>query len=235
MNGVGVFFVAFVTSIVTAISSVYVIERYDLLRRDGGPSVTVPDLRGLSEAEARANLRAVGLVYLSAPREVSSSTKPGSVARQSIPAGQPVPREHPVSVALAEELPKVPNVVGLAEAEAVARLERAGYRTQKGEPVASPAVPEGQVAEQKPEPETALERDRNVIYRLSSGPEFVEMPKLVGKHMNAAKLELEKVGLKPNIRWTSVAETATFIVLSQKPDAKAPVKAGSEVDLVANR
>jgi serine/threonine-protein kinase len=236
MNSAGVFFLAFVTSILTAIGSVYVIQRYQLLPGAAqGASVAVPNLRGLSEAEARSNLRALGLVYLSAPREASTSVKPGSVVRQSIPPGQPIPREHPVTVVLAEELPKVPNVVGVPEAEAVARLERAGYRAQKGDAVPSPNVPDGNVAEQNPPAELPLQREQSVIYRMSSGQALVEMPKLIGKTVDAAKLDLEKLGLKPTIRWTSVAETATFVVLGQKPEAKTQVKVGSDVDLVANR
>jgi serine/threonine-protein kinase len=226
--------VAFLTALLTAVGTVYVVERYDLIA-PRVEQVAVPELRGLTEAEARANLKSVGLTFLSAPREVSSSVKPGLVARQSVPPGQPLPRQHPVTVALAEEWPKVPAVLGLAEAEATARLIQAGYKVQLGEGVVSDAAAPGSVLEQTPKADSAHEKDKTVVLRLALPQEAVELPKVVGKNVNVVKAELEKLGLKVTVRWSSIAETATFVVLSQKPEPKTKLKPGDEVELSANR
>jgi beta-lactam-binding protein with PASTA domain len=37
------------------------------------------------------------------------------------------------------------------------------------------------------------------------------------------------------VRWVSLAETATFVVLSQKPEPGQKVEPGAEVQLTANR
>ena len=50
-----------------------------------------------------------------------------------------------------------------------------------------------------------------------------------------AKTEIEKLGLKPVVRWVSLAETATYVVLNQKPVANEKVKPGAEVEVVVNR
>lgn len=234
MNPLGTVLVAFLTSALTAVGTVYVVQRHDLLA-SRGEQVAVPELRGLTEAEARANLKAVGLTFLSAPREVGSSVKPGLVARQSVPPGQSLPRQHPVTVALAEDAPKVPNVLGMAELQATARLVQAGYKVELGEGAVSDGAAPGSVLEQTPKADSAYGKDETVVLRLALAQEAVELPKVVGKNVNVVKAELEKLGLKVTVRWASIAETATFVVLSQKPEPKTQLKPGDEVVLSANR
>ena len=61
------------------------------------------------------------------------------------------------------------------------------------------------------------------------------MPKVAGQSMTKAKAALEELGLKVKERWLSIPETPTFVVLSQKPEPKAKLKPGDEVELSANR
>jgi serine/threonine-protein kinase len=236
VNAFGTIIVAFITSALTAVGAVYVVQRFELLPLTSKvEQVAVPELRGLTEAEARANLKAVGLVFLSAPRESGSSVKPGLVARQSVPPGQSLPRAHPVSVALADELPKVPDVLGLSEGEATVRLAAVGYKVQLGEPIVREGAAEGKVLEQSPKGESPLEKEKAVVLRLAQVASALEMPKVAGQSVNLAKAALEKLGLKVTQRWISVSETPTFIVLSQKPEPKSKLKPGDEVELTANR
>lgn len=234
MNALGTVLVAFLTAALTALGAVYAIQRYDLLPPKV-EQVAVPELRGLTEAEARANLKAVGLTFLSAPREISSAVKPGLVARQSVPPGQSLPRAHPVTVALAEDLPKVPDVSGLSQAEATLRLSNAGYKVQIGEALSREGATVGNVLEQSPQGESPYEKEKTVVLRLAAAPEAVEMPKVVGQGVNAATTALEKLGLKVTVRWMSMSETATYVVLGQKPEAKTKLKPGDAVELSANR
>ncbi len=234
MNAFGVMFLTFVTAALTATGTVYVIEQKHLFHNEPVVEVTVPDLRGLSEREARENLRALGLVYLATPREASSATA-GTVVRQSVPGGQRLPRSHPVSVTLADELPKVPAVVRMTQADATAKLQQAGYKVELGPKVADETVPEGSVVTQEPTTGTPYPKDRVVTLYLSAPSVEVELPKVVGKNVNTAKAELEKLGLTVNVRWLSVAETSTYIVLSQDPPPKTKLKAGDAVQLSANR
>ncbi|HET9956737.1 MAG TPA: PASTA domain-containing protein [Polyangiaceae bacterium] len=237
MNSFGVVFLAFATSAVTAVGTVYVIEQKHLFRpvEQKVEQAAVPELKGLSEADARANLHAVGLVYLAAPREVSSAVPPGRVTRQSVPAGQQVPKQHPVTVVLADELPKVPEVLRLTQAEATSKLQQAGYKVEVGPSVADAVIPEGAVVTQAPAAGSALAKDQSVQLTLSSGSEPVEVPKIVGLNVTKAQTDLEKLGFKVNVRWVSVAETATYIVLSQDPPAKTKAKPGTVIQLSANR
>jgi eukaryotic-like serine/threonine-protein kinase len=241
MHGSTAFLVAFFTSVLTAAGTVYVIERYDVLalHRPKGETIElteVPELKGLAEADARENLRARKLALVINARTPSAEAKPGSVVEQSLPPGQKVPTNGTVAVTLAEELPKVPSVAGLTVADATAKLAAAGYKLKVGQPLPDASVPAGSVATQDPAADSALEKGGVVIVQASSGPVDVEMPKVVGQGLANAKTALEKAGLKvAPVRWVSIAETATFVVLSQKPEPGQKVKPGTEVQLTANR
>ena len=235
MHASTVILVAFLTSVFTATGTVYLVERLDLFAKPAVAQATVPDVRGLSEADARANLEAAGLVALMGPREAAPDAKPNTVIRQSVPARQPLPKGHQVTLTLAEVPPKVPNVTGVGTAEARILLEKDGFKLEVGEPIADPQVPAGKIVKQGPEADVPYEKGRSVLVQVSSGPGEVEVPKLAGLGLNKAKEELEKLGLKPQVSWVSRAETATFAVLSQKPAAGDKLKPGADVQLVVNR
>lgn len=236
MHGSTAFLIAFLTSALTATGTVYVIQRYKILP-DASASraeAVVPSLVGLSEADARENAKTAHLSLFVAAREPSKE-KAGSVLRQSIPPGQRVPEEHPVNVVLSAGFTKVPSVTGATVADATARITAAGYRLEVGEKVPSPTVAEGSVIDQTPPAESELEPGGVIKVRVSAGNPEVLAPKLVGLGVKTAQTEIEKLGLKPVVRWVSLAETQAFIVLSQKPPPGEKLKPGADVEIVANR
>jgi len=237
MHGSTVFLVAFLTSALTATGTVYLIDKTNLLHKAEAPAADaiVPDLRGFTESDARNNVQASRLTLLVGAREASAEAKPGTVVRQSIPAGQRVPQQHPISVVIAEELPKVPELKNLALAEATKRLDERGYKIVTGAPMPDPAVPEGAVASQSPAADAALEKGKSVTVQLSSGPGDAAVPKVIGLTTTNAKTALSKLGFEMEVRWVSLAETPTYVVLNQKPAAADKAKAGSKVEVVVNR
>src|SRR4051794_3398821 len=237
MHGSTVFLIAIFTSVLTAGGTVYAIDRFGILHHDPPPvaDAIVPDLRGFSEADARANAQASHITLLVGSHEPSGDAKPGAIVRQSVPAGQHVPREHPVSVVIAEELPKVPSVTGLSVVDASKRLEEKGYKLQASAPVANATVPEGQIIAQAPPAETPAEKGKTVTVQVSAGAGEVDMPKVMGLSLKNAQAALEKLGLESEVRWVSMAETPTFVVLNQKPKPAEKVKPGTKVELTANQ
>jgi serine/threonine-protein kinase len=196
--------------------------------------VTVPALSGLSEADARANLQAMGLVTLVGHREPSGKAPPDSVIGQSPAQGQTVQPGQPVSITLALALPKVPDVVGRTVAEATRMMEEAGYAVQVGAPLPDPTLKKGLVVTQSPKAGAALEAKSAVVVQPSAGPDAVEVPKLVGTLLPAAKANLEKAGLKVTVHWVDLGETATNLILAQKPEPGTKLPPGSEVTLTVN-
>jgi len=232
MHASTVVLTSLLTSVLATIGTMYLVERYGILRGDVQDTV-VPELRGVTEADARANTAASHIALLVASREAADA-KPGTVIRQSAPAGQHVPRDYSLTVVLADELPHVPGVTGLTIAEAKQRLEQRGYQDEVTQ-VPSDTVEKDKVVDQSPKADTALAKGGSVKLQVSTGPDLVEVPKLVGVSITLAQAQLEKLSLKPVVRWISQGETPTYVVLSQKPAPTEKVKPASEVQLVACR
>lgn len=234
MHGSTVVLTSLLTSVIATVGTMYFIERYDILHKDAPPEVVVPDLRGLPETDARANAAAAHIALLIGAREPSADAKAGSVVRQSTPPGQHVARDYPVTITLAEEMMRVPGVEGLATADAKQKLDERGYVSEVAM-VPSDSVNQGIVLDQVPKANVVLAKGGTVRLQVSNGPDVIEVPKLVGTSIAEAQKTLEKLKLKAVVRWISLGETPTYVVLNQKPAAAEKVKPGTEVQLTACR
>lgn len=236
MHGSTVVLTSLFTSVLATTGTMYLIEHYGILsHREAAPvETTVPDLKGLPEADARANAAAAHIALMIAAREATPDAKGGTVVRQSAPAGQRVPHDYSLSVVLAEEVPRVPSLAGLAEADAKQRLEQHGYQAEVAT-VPNETVQQGMVIDQTPKADAALAKGGVVKVQVSSGADVVEVPKLIGNPIAQAQAALEKLSLKPVVRWISQGETPTYVVLGQNPPAAKKVKPGTEVTLTVCR
>jgi len=240
MNASSVILIAFFTAVVAAVSTVLVMKQGGLLTpapvaAASAESQVVPELVGLGETEARASATNARLSFLVLGREASAGKKAGAVLRQSIPPGQRVPPHQPLGVVLAEELPKVPKVVGLPFAEGSLRVDKSGHKLVTTATVSDPSVPEGSIMDQDPPAGEGLETGGSVAVRVSGGPGDLEVPRVTGMTAQQAKAALEKAGFKAVIQWTNVAESQGLIVLRQTPGAGQKAKKGTDVEIVANQ
>jgi len=229
--------IAVATSMGTTVGTVYVMERYNIVPHRPAPvlDTLVPELKGLTESDARNSATAAHLTLLVAAQEATADAKPNTVLRQSLPVGQRVPLKYPISVALAQELPKVPALIGLMVDAATDRLKATGYTIQVAGSVADAKVPVGQVARQMPAPDSGYVKGAAVTVQLSSGPADVEIPKFLGRPYLEATKGAEALGLKWTIGWIGEGETPEYIVLQQAPAPGTKVAPGSEVRFTVNR
>jgi serine/threonine-protein kinase len=238
MNASSVILIAFFTALVTTIGTVFVMKQGGMITPApvaAAEEQVVPDLVGLGEAEARTNATNAKLSFLVLGHEASGGKKAGVVLRQALAAGQRVAPNQPIGVVLADELPKVPKVVGLTLAEATARLEQSGHKLTTAATVSDPGVPEGKILDQDPAADEGLEKGGTVSVHVSGGPGDIEVPRVTGMTAQQAKAALEKAGFKAVIQWTNVAESQGLIVLRQTPASGQKAKKGSDVEIVANQ
>jgi eukaryotic-like serine/threonine-protein kinase len=234
MHGSTVVLTALLTSVLTTVGTMYFIEKYDILHKDAPPDTVVPDFRGLPESDARANAAAAHIAVLMGAHEQSADVKAGSVIRQSTPPGQHVARDYPVTITLADEMTRVPGVEGLATSDAKQKLDDRGY-TSEVAMTPSDTVNQGIVLEQVPKANVVLAKGGTVRLQVSSGPDVIEVPKLIGTSIPEAQKALDQLKLKAVVRWISMGETPTYVVLNQKPAPAEKVKPGTEVQLTACR
>jgi serine/threonine-protein kinase len=237
MHGSSVVLIALITSALTALGVTYLMQRYQVfpVATVEAQQVLAPMLVGLSEADARDNAQALQLALLVEGREVSAGAKAGTVLRQSIAPGHPVPNNVGIGVVIAAPLPTVPRVTELSLADAKVALAERGYKSAEGDPAPSAQTPVGSVMAQSPAPDTELAPGGVVTLHVSSGPAEVEAPKLMGMPLKAAEEQLAKLGLTAKVRWISKAETVTGTVLSQKPAAGEKLAPKATVEVVVNR
>lgn len=236
MHGSSVVLISLFTSALTTTGATYLIQRYQVFAPEPVARVTpAPVLVGLTEADARANTAALQVALLVEGREPTPGVAAGTVVRQSIAPGQPVPEGAGIGVTFAASLPAVPKVVALTQSEAAEQLTRAGYKVVQGDPLPHAKLPVGSVVSQFPEADTELAAGSAVTLHLSSGPAQVEAPKLVGLDLPSAKAKLSELGLTLQVRWISRGETPENRVLSQKPAAGKRLAPKGVVEVVVNR
>jgi eukaryotic-like serine/threonine-protein kinase len=235
MNVSSVILISFFTSVLTSASTLYISSRL-MPEQTVVKEVVVPNVTGLSEADARANLRAAGLILMVAGREPAADADPETVIKQSLPAGSKIEEDSPISVTLAAPLPEVPDVMGKSVAEASQILENAGYGVQVGDPTPSDSVEEGLVAIQLPKGGAGLQKKKSVTIQPSGGPAEAEVPAVTGLSLATAKEHLQKAGMKlGRVNWVELAERSSYLVVRQEPKGGDKVAPGTEVNLTVNR
>ena len=137
--------------------------RVRLLVSQGPEQVTVPDVTGLSRESAEARLRDEGLKP--AVEEQESDEQEGDVISQSPSGGTEVTRGETVTITVSTGRPQVdvPDVVGLSEKEATARLTSAGLAPERQERTVTDPTQDGVVVEQRPGAGTQVDEGRQVV------------------------------------------------------------------------
>ncbi len=137
----------------------------DLVVSKGKPEVSVPELTGTLRAEASERLRSLELVpefretESDAAKNTTVGTEPGS--------GQLVEEGSTVVVLYSDGPEQVPNVIGLQQEEAEARLTAAGFQPVVREEAAT-TEPRGTVVDQFPEPGDSEEQGEEVVIFVST-------------------------------------------------------------------
>lgn len=125
----------------------------------------------------------------------------------------------------------VPAVVGEAEADALAMLEDAELKGEV-EYQNSAEVDQGTVISSNPAPEAAAPVNSTVVLTVSSGPEAVEVPDLVGVPREEAQRQLEALGLTMVVAGEEdAAQRAAGEVTRTSPQAGRSAVPGDEVQV----
>lgn len=214
----------------------------ELLVSSGLIRVPVPNMIGLKEAEARQHLEAakfevkIERVFAGAPKGTVVDQRPRSGERAA--PGSLVT----LKVSKGQNLKPVPDVIGLQEEEAVAKLRAVGFEPRIFDVPASDSA--GTVVAQEPPPGERAPPDSRVRINVSTGeqtgetterpataPAQVSVPNVVGLPQTPALRRLRTAGLKGVVAYRT-SDQPRGRVIEQRPASGARARRNSEVQLV---
>jgi serine/threonine-protein kinase len=196
----------------------------------GVRTVTVPDVRGLTETAAKAALTKADLKPGAVTREFSEKVAKDRVIRASQQPDAKVPHGTTVTLVVSDGPPPVdvPNLVGRGVIEARAVLRAAGLDPNVTLEF-SDTVTKDTVIAQTPA-NGRVPKGSTVTLRVSKGPELIRVPEVRGERFEDAKRKLEALGLV--VKDSHVRNGRGEIVLDQNPAPGEMVRRGTEVTLV---
>jgi beta-lactam-binding protein with PASTA domain/predicted Ser/Thr protein kinase len=157
--------------------------------------IDVPKVTGMQLSEARDRLDKAGFEKVEVERERSLAAL-DQVLRQDPDPGEQAARSDTIVLVVSSGPGEVtvPSVSGLTQAQAVRELRKEDLRaTPTQRPSAT--VDEGIAIGTAPREGTTVQRRSNVRLFVSSGPEQVEVPDLVGLSLDSATKRLDDLGL----------------------------------------
>jgi len=200
---------------------------FTLLRNQ--PTEIVPQVIGQTLDSARVEIEAK---HLGVDVKRRADPAPADTVIDQVPgAGTKADRDSTVTLIVSNgpSTVKMPDVVGLPLHDAHARLKRAGLRADVTRE-ASGSVNKGIVIRSDPGPDRLTERGSSVTLFVSTGPQQVTVPNLVGQDEQDAVSQLRDLHLSPEIREKS-SDKPQGTVVDQSPSAGLPVAEGTTVTI----
>ncbi|MCY9786529.1 Stk1 family PASTA domain-containing Ser/Thr kinase [Nocardiopsis sp. EMB25] len=206
-----------------------------LLTRENQPTieeVAIPDVVGETEDAARATLTGAGFEDITTEQRADEA-EPGTVLETDPEADTPHPVNQEVVLVLSSgpEAVEIPNVEGQPEAQARGTLNDQGFATVNVEQRASGDIAEGSAVGTDPPAGDEVAPDTEITLYISSGPEQVQVPELVGMTRDQAESALQQLGLTAQITEQETADSTAGLVLSQSIPAERQVPPGTVVTL----
>jgi beta-lactam-binding protein with PASTA domain len=198
------------------------------------PTVSAPNLVGLSLEEARERLRTSGLAVGEETKQTADAPARRVLSQFPRPGKQLDPGV-PVDLVYAVPLPdiriEIPNVVGVDVRQATATLRDAGFEsTRRSEPSAETR---NQVIRQEPAAGSRAEKGTRVTLVYATAPVLtgIEVPNVVGMDLRKAMDTLRGAGFEIARRSEPSAEPKNQ-VLGQQPPAGSRAEKGAQVTLI---
>ena len=200
--------------------------------------VTVPDLVGMTEEEAKEALSKKNLGYHVSGRETSDKYDSGVIIRQETDAKTKVDKNTQINVVVSsgkeEKTVMVPNVVGMSEDEAQRMLDDAKLVVDSTA-VYDSSVEEGKVISTDPASGVEVKEGTKVTMTVSMGAEKATVPNLVELSQEDAEAALAAAGLVGSASEEYSDKYDAGIVMSQKTKADKKVDAGTTVEYVVSK
>ncbi len=130
---------------------------------------------------------------------------------------------------------RVPNLVGMAPAEAERACTIAGMSMSVESRFYSPQVPDGKIVSQTPPAGSMVRRGWRMGVAISLGPQRVSIPDVVGNSERAAEINIRRRGLDlGSLAIARIPDQAADVVVAQDPPGNAAGVSSPRVNLLVN-
>ena len=203
--------------------------------------VPIPNVVGLSSEQARTRLAAEGFVVDEITTEEREDVSEDTVISTDPPPETPALQGSTVNLVVSASPTSVQvpgEVIGMSEVEARSILEAPPYDFVVTTDVrASPTVPESTVMEIRPGPGDFIEIGSEVLIIVSSGPEDVRVPVVVGRTEAQARNTITEIGLRPDVQYQDgdFGPNEDGRVISQSLPVGSTVPPGTTMTIVVAR
>ncbi len=196
----------------------------------GGKKVTVPAVTGAPQSDAQLALRKAGL-SVEVVNKTSQAAK-DTVISQDPPAGTKVDDGTSVTIVVSSGPGEaiVPDVTDLGRNAATKKLQDAGFVVQTTEET-SDTVRKDHVIRTSPDAQESLEKGSTVRLYVSTGPEKVAVPNVVGQNIDDARATLTAAGFEVQTTQKEDDKAEAGTVLEQTPAAATQAAKESTVKL----
>ncbi len=207
---------------------------------EGEPLATLPDLAGVPEADALAQLETLGLVP-NVVRADNEDIPAGAVISWVIPeqptitVGGEVLRGTAIDVTVSNgPAPRdVPLIVGMTIEQAQAALAELRLTLLETPPSKSNAAAQGLIGAQSLPPGQKVARDSQVAYSISLGPDLVALPNIIGNNFSIVEPRLVEAGfVVGNVTGRQQNKLRKALVGGQEVGNGDELPRGATVDLV---
>jgi len=186
-----------------------------IIESTGPVMIGVPQVTGLTEAAAEAELRKAGLTPGPVTTAASNTIPVGVVISTSPVAETSWPQPKPVAITVSAG-PPLPSFVGQQFSAAQGEAQSGGYQLQQQ--TVSSSQPQGTIIGQSPVAGTPITKGEVVTVQVSNGPPQVSIPDVDGLSVHAATMELEQAGFQVTVDKGVFGNT----VMSYTPTGQAP-------------
>jgi serine/threonine-protein kinase len=200
-----------------------------ILLLTGKPSRVVPNVVGQQEAGATTRLQNAG--FNPASQHITNSKPQGIVINESPTPGAHAPKGSTITITVSDGPgnAQIPDVAGRARLDARRILVRAGFRVNE-QSLTSDTIPKGDVVSTTPGPNEQLTKGNLVTINVSSGPQQVTVPDVVGRQKDEASTLLQAAGFTVATTQQQ-SDKPQGTVISETPAGNSPAAKGSTIVL----
>ena len=205
---------------------------------DKSGKVTVPDVRGMSEEDAKALLNKKGLGIQVVTRKESKKYKAGKISKQTPEAGEKVSKHTKIEVVVSSGLvgskKAIPDVRGMSETEAQNELEEAGFKVTSSFQY-DDSVESGKVISTTPEAGTKAEKGSTVTMLVSQGSNKKTVPDVRGMADATAQSTIKSYGFNVGtVTYDYSDSVEKGMVISQTVEPGTKASAGTSISITVS-